>query len=366
MTSMIVLSVVIGIVVAMYCVRKPTEIKYEISLDYWLMPIFVTFFALTVVFVLEIGLNQSIQYWVTTDNAFIWICLKFLDGGILAPFLCFLLSLLFGSLVKWYELDLTTLYSVQIVKIFLSIAILVHCAVLIIVLMKDYSINEHQALMNRVVIWGVTVIGMWVTLANNCIGRINQLKRNQEASKQKTEYPYCIKYYGAFFAFLAIISLIYIWGAINLEAIKIWISKIYAVMFTFSVSMLIVLLVVVFIASPSEKWSDSRLKRLIRKCGNGRMDKEGHGHYYCRVKYTILNKDDKWFVKIYERDVIYKGKEEEVKELFKEDEKPVKELDFMEIRELLQDIAESRKDYLQAQFKKCKMEYKRKLEKESV
>lgn len=175
--------------------RKGIIIEFKYSIVDWIAPITIAIMGFFFIFFLEIWLGAMIVEKIgecianmdmTTDldkifRYVVFIIQKAFDNGLLIPVLSVWLSHRFEKTVEDFSLDYTDFYSETVSKVCFSIIVSTVCIKNFIILFPNYE--DVSFLINRVLMWLITVIGTWAGFGFKCEGRIQKEKKKIRKSK---------------------------------------------------------------------------------------------------------------------------------------------------------------------------------------
>ena len=152
----IILGLLLGIGLISYILLNPIEIKPSYSVLDWVIPIAGIILAFLVLFIIEIGIANSVEG--LKDNKNCYIVYLFLYNGILIPFFALIISRIFMFSVKRLKLDRSDLFSPQVGKV----CILMTLPLIIIRMLIIVFDSANEFIINRLIMWVITIMGIWV------------------------------------------------------------------------------------------------------------------------------------------------------------------------------------------------------------
>lgn len=355
----------LGVCVSIVVIRKPIVIRFKVNSLDWCMPILVMFVMFSIAFILETALNDIVQMHVKSDEEIVRIICKLIDGGIIVPFISYILSWAFGRLVEKMDLDISEAYSEVLSKITFSVIILVHCFCFFLVIHNEYSIDDAsvQSMINRIVIWSISVVGIWMSIGDNCEGRIQRYKNELKDSKKVFKGSEATSYYVIFGLFLFFVSAVYILSYMNIEESVFILEIIMNVIWYFAIGSMLILFGAIWFTKPSKKRSDKILKRLIKRYNHKEETVLGVKKRYENVSFCITKDNEQFKIKIFDRPVIYIGKEEEIENLFGEKSYSIEQIEYGLMRDVLEKVVKDRNEYIRIAFEECRNSKRKELEK---
>lgn len=169
--------------------NSPIEIKYDYSKSDWIIPIGFIVFSFLVAFGIDLGITSFCDSLDTNNTVILWFVL-FIKNGFLYPVLCVGMSVAFGHFIESFNLDYLELYSVFVPKFCFTVLIMCSCIkMLYIINCGGSSFLETEDFNNRILMWLITVIGIWFGFGFRCEGRI---VREKNKMLRKNMYN-CIK-----------------------------------------------------------------------------------------------------------------------------------------------------------------------------
>ncbi len=151
-------------------------IKFSRSTVDWIQVMLVLLIALLFSFVIEwLGSRGIVSLLKNINVGILFSIRKFIENGILIPFICILVSKVFFKAIKKNNLDYTDNYTENLAKscmmvltIILSVALYIKC-----LSMMEYD-KETDFFLNRVLMWLITAIGTKYGFGFRCEKRIKE------------------------------------------------------------------------------------------------------------------------------------------------------------------------------------------------
>lgn len=353
----IIAGIVSGIHVCRYGATRTLKIEFEYSPLNWIL---VTFFALLSVllaFVLDLVFSQWICNLIGEKSGYLHLIKKFLENGLLIPFLSALVSYLFKIKVESLHMQYLKLYSETVPKVCFSVLVVSFCIVVQFLIIPHSEGNQAQVefWLNRILMWIITVIGTWVGFGFACKESTeidNQLIRDNNNGIFWREK---IKFWIPILAALMFCDVILFVAASKLAGVFAVIVTVFA--FAFLVSGLLSAFFIKRKINPSPR----RSLKLFLKARNNLGEGIPANGQYGRVQYELFENE----LRIKPREVIYEGHQDDeaFKALF--GGPTIKFNDFREAFEKLEELDKAQKEYIQKGFDDC-VEIERKKKREKI
>ena len=179
---------IIGICAGRYLLHRPLKIEFKISIGNRIIAALWMFIIITIAVMGEYLLNSYNLKCFPRDKWWLKVLSSAIDGGLLITLFLPTSSYIFGKLIKSWNLDLCLEYNVTTVKIYYSIAIIFDCIWLLVIAWPGIVHNdpEMQSVINRVIIWTLSVIGTWFGMGFHCEGTINEELNNIRKRKESS------------------------------------------------------------------------------------------------------------------------------------------------------------------------------------
>lgn len=345
---------ILGLLMAYKIFNEPTKIEFEIFWGNWVITVLVGFSLITAVIPLEMLLCYSFVQAFPPQTPIYYLLLEFLKAGVLVPLFCCIISCVFEWMVEKFDLDLHALYNGKILKAFFSWVVLLNCIGYLVFVWPQLMSGsvEIDYLVNRLIMWTLTVVGTWVGIGFHASGRITQEIRNREESKKVIDRVDVIKYLMPFVASMIVLTLLFIVFALLYrigvdEEIVLWL---FIFMWLFISGFGISAFLCICHFCPSEKRSNKKLSRAMKMIHR----RTCVTRYYENVKYALKSENDQKYLNIYSRDVLCEGNEKEVHELFDKQCIEFDEFDYDEIKKLLHDLHKRRGEFIHRESENCR------------
>lgn len=354
-----IISACVGGGIGRFLFCKPLNIEFKISSLDSFMYAFAMFFVITMVMVLELSIN----HWQLVCFQPIDWRLRFLsraiDGGLLVAMALPIMSILFGKWVIGFNLDLCRGYSITVVKVYYSLAIVANC-IWFLVMAGPEIVNddpEVQSILNRVVIWMLNVGGTWAGIGFHCEGRISEELKNIKRSKEKKTAKEILVYSIPFVIAFAINCLLLLVQTLDVKWMKEMFSTFYWIIMSGLVGMVVSVGILNYIKYPSERRSNQKLAKAISQVN----DKEIVKGRYMTIQYSLINQESQKYLLIHERPVIWVGHEGEISNCFGERKEPIEKFNYEECKEYLAKLREDRRECVRKGYISCEEDVKKQL-----
>lgn len=160
------------------------------------MQAFMMFFMITVTMALEMSINQ---WQLLTFNPVSWqlrLLSQLIDAGLIVALMLPLLSIMFGKWVRGFDMDLCTVYSEKVIKIYYSLVAAANCiwylSMVGLNIMNDSM--ENRSILSRVIIWMLNILGTWMGIGFHCKGRIDEEIEYDYKSREVLSWKEHVKY----------------------------------------------------------------------------------------------------------------------------------------------------------------------------
>lgn len=346
-----IIGICIGIVIGTKVFHSPIKIEFRVSMLNSFIQAFMMFFIITTAMVLEMYINQrQLQY-----NPVSWqlrLLSQLIDAGILVALMLPLLSSLFGKWIRAFDMDLCTVYSENVIKIYYSLAVVVNCIWYLMMagpnIMNDSV--ENRSILSRVIIWMLNILGTWMGIGFHCKGRIDEEIEYDYKSKEVLTWKEYVKYGIPFGLAFIVNCVLLVVQALNLKVMMILGGYCYAIVLSGLFGMMCALIGCNIIESPSEKRSNRKLVGAVKranagKCVNGR---------YQSIKYNLMNEEGEKYLKIQKRNVIWMGNEAEVNRMFVERKIPMEKFDYILCKDYLGELIKEQRQFIQEGYATCR------------
>ncbi len=353
------ISVLFGIGIGAFLYHKPQKIEFKISSIDIFMFAFLMFLIITMVMVAELYINQwNLLYF--NPSHWCWKLLRrAIDGGLLVAIVLPFMSLIFGKWIKVCNLDLCKGYSINAIKIYYSMAIVVDCIWLLICAKPDF-VNDNsdvQYILNRVIIWMLNVGGTWFGIGFHCEGRIVEEIKNIKRSKKEKITKEIKMYSIPFLIAFAINCLWLLMLTFDIQLMKETFWFIYGIIMSGLIGMLVSVLLFKIIEYPSEKRSKQKLAKAISRA-NEKTEVKGR---YQRIRYSLINEKNEKFLLIHKENIMWSGHEEEISQYFGQSKVLLEKFDYEECKKCLVKFRDDRKEYIKKGYISCHEDVKKQL-----
>lgn len=362
-----IISVFVGIVIGFWKGKQwaygPVKIGFKPSPYYLFLGIFLLYFMLSIGMAGEYLLNQYQMSHFYPSNLFEYMAQIACDSGILVVILLPFVSWLWAKRMERMDLDLSGNYSEKIVKIYCSLGIVINFICFIAVIKPYITIDnlEIRGMLTRLFIWLAGVIGTWYSVGSGCKGRISEERNNIKVSERKKN-P---KERNIFIISGVSSVIVYCVCCFVIITDARWMKDVfvtgYFIMLSLFLGMAISLIMVLNSKYPTERRSCKKLAKAIAKTSIG-IDVTEQFQY---VTYTLMAREEKYYIKIHKRDIIWEGCEKEDYTCFDEDCELMEILAYEACRKYLKDKNEQRKLFLEKKENECKENCRKRLIEES-
>lgn len=354
-----VISGCIGVGIGTILFRKPVKIEFKISSFDSFMYAFAMFFIITMVMVLELSINQGQLIYFNPIDWRLKLLSRAIDGGLLVAMALPIMSIIFGRWVIGFNLDLCSEYSINTVKIYYSMAIVANCIWFLVMAGPDIVNDnpEAQSILNRVIIWMLSVGGTWAGIGFCCEGRITEELKNIKRSKEKKTVKEILVYSIPFAIAFAVNCFLLLVQTFDIKWMQAMFSSIYFIVMSGLVGMLVSVWILKYIKYPSEKRSNRKLAKAISQVNDKAVVK---GRYQT-IQYSLINQESQKYLQIHERTVIWLGHEGEINSCFGERKEPVEKFDYEECKKYLDKLRKDRRECVEKGYKSCEEDVKKTL-----
>lgn len=274
-----------------------------------------------------------------------------LDGGFVVTIAFVIVSVILRKYIEAFNLDLSEIYSVDLIKMQASIVIII-TSIYIFMQARGYikrgEIEIAKPLIQRVVLLGLYVFGTWFGLGYKCEGR---LAKKNKTKKKNTINVKMILHYNFYISIGSIVCIILIGGiALKAEQADKIIIMFFALLIIFMSAMLIGAYTERY---PNENDSNIILVNAIKLMNN----EECVRRYYCSVEYSLSRKADKECLIIHRRNVKYDKEysKKESDDIFDKKEFPLKNgFKIEELEKLLNKTRDDRCNFIRKEREKSK------------
>lgn len=366
-TVLMIIMVCVGGYTGYRLYKSPIKIEFKVSILNILQLAFSMFASITCVMAFELILNQvQLEQW-KSATGFLKLLRELLNAGVGIAILLPLLSILFGKWVRKFDLDLSDEYSENAVKVYYSLVILLNCVFYLCMMGKNImdGTAESQNIFGRVMVWLLNVFGTWVGIGFHCKGRIDEEIENIILSKKKEKSVEAKKriimhmvLYGSVFIFCGILLLL---PLIAPDVYNGLVKSISIVVYSFAISMFFVAIIGICCTCPSVKHSDRILAKTVNKINNSGLESIKDRYRYGRLQYAFVILEGEKYIKVYKREVYWKGHEKEIKDVFGEIDLPVDDFEYKSCKKCLTNVLENQRDFIKKNNVVCKKEKEKEL-----
>ena len=346
-----IISVCVGVGIGTVLFHKPVKIEFKISPMDIFMYAFGMFFIITMVMAIELSINQWNLHCFNPSDWWWKLLRRAIDGGLLVALALPLMSVLFGKWIIGYNIDLCKGYSINAVKIYYSIAIVANCIWFLAMAGSDI-INDNpeaQSILNRVIIWLLSVGGTWAGIGFHCEGRITEELKNIKRSKEKKTAKEILVYSIPFAIAFVVNCLLLLVQTFDIKSMQVVFFSVYCIVMSGLIGMLVSVWILKYIEYPSERRSNRQLAKAISQVD----EKEVVKGRYQTIQYSLINQKSQKCLLIHERTVKWLGHEGEVSGCFGERKEPVEKFDYEECKKYLAKLREERRECIQKGYISC-------------
>ena len=275
----------LGVIVSVIGGKQPVRIKFSYSPLDWTTPIFLMFVSFPIVFLIEYSISNLISSLIGDSFWIMIIIAKFFDNGLLVPIFSILLSSLFEKMVEKMNLDYLPYYDDLISKVCFTIIIFSwSIAILFQTVDGNTLVNaENMGIINKVLMWMVTVIGTWLGFGFGCKGRTANENKERNNVKKKIDRKCYVKFWLPIMIPLVCCILLLIFMLVATDEMEKYENYLLILTIAFAVPGFVGGIVFKNINNPSIKKSKKNFYKLIRMYENGEITTKNFG----RNKYHI-------------------------------------------------------------------------------
>ena len=343
---------ILGIALSIYGVKRKIEIKFSYSKVAWIEPVMGAVLSFLIAFIIELIVGWYFNNSFNSDKYQMFLVKKFFENGLLIPILSIGISFVFEKNVESLNLDYSDLYTDKVSKLVFSVIIILSCIKIVMIAKFSYGM-EYEFVINRVLMWLLTVIGTWIGFGFNCEGRIEKenkirrrIRRNVNAKERLSFwFPVILSLFiGVIIFFLS--------DNVLCDKKIIRLSLIFAC--SFLISGLITLAISTRLYKPSEKASIKDFYKAFNAYKNNKQIEKHFG----LMSYSITNENNLLIKSV---DIKYPNHEEdkEFKRLFGEEQHFFGSID--EARNYLIVRNKEQTEFIRKAFDKCIYEEKERL-----
>lgn len=346
---------ILGIILPILGRRKPFVIKFSYSPFDWAEPIMMIFCFFAAFFVLEFAVSNYVVSKCYESSPALTLCSKFFENGLLIPFISVLLSIIFEKMIEELNLDYLEYYNDLIAKICFSFLVFAWCFALIVVVwskMDSMSIEE-EAILNRILMWMLTIIGTWLGFGFKCIGRTEKEKTRKRTLLKEIDHKKVFKFWLPILISIVISIGILFWVIFfSNQAVKFEMT-LFCIALSFVIPGVVIMLVWGRKNNPTKKQSENDFYKVLKKLKRNEVVEKHFGRNRYHIEGNIL---------ILERvDIRYPDHEldEDFLSLFSRIEFPFDFEHYEDSLELLKSRYDSQEEYIRKGFEKCTEEMKK-------
>ena len=351
-----VLGIMAGIFVCRYGAVKTLKIEFEYSPLNWVLVVLIALASVLLAFLFDLTFSLWICNIIGAQDGFLHVLKKFLENGLLIPLLSAIVSYVFAKKIESLNMQYLRLYSVTVPKVCFSVLVVSFCLVVWFFIIPKDAEGDAQVefLINRILMWLLTVLGTWVGFGFACGGSLEKdnklISDNNKGVFGKEKLKFWIPIILALLLcdVFIFVSVTEIFGTVEI--------LVAAFGFAFLTSGLISAYLIKRKINPSHRRS---LKLFLKARNNLEKGIPALGQYG-KVEYELFDKE----LKIKPRTVIYEGhqNDDDFKNLFAG---PTIEFsDFNEALKKLKELNKAQRDYIQKGFDDCvEIEKQKKTEK---
>lgn len=342
----------IGIGIGIKKFYEPIKIEFRVSKFDIFIQAFMMFFIITIAMAMEMSINQWQLTLFDRTNIIQRLISQLLDSGLVIAILLPVLSGLFGKWIKEFDLDVCSIYSENFIKGYYSMAVGVNCIWYLYMLGPDwlFESTDSQIILSRVIIWSLSIFGTWFGIGFHCKSRIDEDLESIHNSKVVIEWKEMIEFRVPFYiAFLVNLFLLAVQASKSLIVLEIF-NFCYTIIMCILLGMLLAVIICKKIEIPSKEKSN---KRLIKAVGKMVASTRSKGRYRS-IKYELEIEEDKKYLVIQKRNVIWEGHEEDVSKLFEKKKIPLKEFDKDLCEEYIINLLKDQTRFIQDNLEMCR------------
>ena len=350
--GLVAICIVIGMGTGIKKFYEPIRIEFRVSKFNIFMQAFMMFFIITIAMAMEMSFNQWQLAFFDRTSIIQRLISQLLDSGLAVALLLPVLSCLFGKWIREFDLDVCSIYSENFIKGYYSMAAGVNCIWYLYMLGQDWLSEspDSQIILSRVIIWSLSILGTWFGIGFHCKSRIDEELEIIHKSKVVIEWKEMIEYRVPFYiAFLVNIFLLAVQASKSLIVLNIF-NFCHTVIMCTLLGMLLAVITCRKIEIPSKEESNKRLIKAVGKM----VDSTRMEGRYINIKYVLEIEEDKKYLVIQKRNVIWEGHEEDVSKLFEKRKIPLKEFDKDLCEEYIINLLKDQTRFIQDNLEMCR------------
>lgn len=359
-----IISICVGMVIGIRLLHNPIIIEFKISMFDSFMQAVIMFYMITVAMVVEMGINQGQLLIFNPVSWQLRLLSQLIDAGLIVALMLPLLSILFGKLIRTFDMDLSTSYSEKIIKVYFSLVAAANCIWYLSMIGPNIMNDnlENRNILSRVIIWILNILGTWMGIGFHCKSRIDEEIEYDYKSRESLTWKEYMKYGIPFgVAFILNCALLVV-QSLKLKIVLRFCGYCYIIVMVGLLGMLCVAIGCKIIENPSEKKSSKKLIGAIKRANAGKCV-EGR---YRSIKYKLVNEERSRYLEIQKKNVIWEGHASEVENLFGKRKVPMEKFEYINCRDYLGTLFENRRKYIQDGYATCRKNTQQKIRNEKL
>ena len=293
--------------------KTPLTIKFSYMPLDWFIPILSSIPCVMLSFAIEYIISEVIAPINVDKTSLPYVFIRAYENGLFIPLLGVVVSWLFYNSVRSLHLQYLPHYSDTVPKVCFTVIVLTFCVVLKIGVLDKYQSSdaEYDLMLNRILMWALTVLGTWVGFGFGCKSQEEKVNEIIQDSNEEVTFTEKLKFWAPIVGALVISVLIMF---VSISSI---LDEFFVVLFSFALSFLVFGSITLTIIMRKKNPSKSRSAKLFVQAKSSHR-KTGLGEGQFGELFYSLDKD-KLIIK--PRIVIYEGHQDddEFKKLFCED-----------------------------------------------
>lgn len=337
------------------------KVEFEVQMLEVFFCSFMIFLFTAMVVLLELDLSWEWKNHVLEA----WNCRivnQLLEAGVLYIILVPITSVIYGTWIKHFNIDLCYSYNVKVFNIWYSVTV-ISSGIWLYMWKERYHLGDDldTYIIFRIIMWIFGVVSTWLGAGTGCKGRICEDKKNtdkntdknseKESSEEKgdigKEKKYLIPCVAAYV--LGALVLYYALGDIS-----VWECSWMPYFVSMYAGTLIWILIYNCCYYPSARISDILLEKAIEQIKSGAV-KQANKRYQT-VKYSLVNDNSCKRIIIHEKKIDCAKEAEEIKGHFTNIVKDLEKFDYDECKQILSNTVEERSDAIRHGRKLCEDE----------